>query len=215
MHSIALITLALAFGTSCSTAQVSLYIPGFDEQPLSVNVLGVGSDGQTTYEILPGTATGTFDEVPFFGTATLVEGATAASLTMNIPEATLSLGFNCGIANGLAVCTAVAGSTTTDVETETVSSFIVQGGATVSGSASSTGATATATATASGGSTATTAGASGFSTTKGTASSGSASPTSSGAAATSSSTSGGPKSFACSLGATFAMVAGLIGLLAA
>ena len=46
----------------------SLYIPGFDPQPLSAVPLGVDAEGKTTYEIRPGSLTGTFSESPFFGT---------------------------------------------------------------------------------------------------------------------------------------------------
>ena len=38
-------------------ADFPLYIPGFDPQPLSGTVLGVGSDGRTTYQISPAKAT--------------------------------------------------------------------------------------------------------------------------------------------------------------
>lgn len=41
-------------------AQTSLYIPGFDPQPLSVDVIGA-ADGVTTYQIAVGTPGDTLD----------------------------------------------------------------------------------------------------------------------------------------------------------
>ncbi|KZT54172.1 hypothetical protein CALCODRAFT_485767 [Calocera cornea HHB12733] len=41
-------------------AQLSLYIPDTDPQPLSAVELGVGNDGRTTWEILPGEPTGSW-----------------------------------------------------------------------------------------------------------------------------------------------------------
>jgi len=46
-------------------AETSLYIPGFDEQPVSVTVLGVGPDSRTTWQIQPGQPTGTVPPAPF------------------------------------------------------------------------------------------------------------------------------------------------------
>ena len=40
-------------------AETSLYIPGFDEQPVSVDIIGVGPDGRTTWQIVPSKPTGT------------------------------------------------------------------------------------------------------------------------------------------------------------
>ena len=39
-------------------ANTSLYIPGYDEEPVSVTVIGVGPDGRTTWRIQPATPTG-------------------------------------------------------------------------------------------------------------------------------------------------------------
>lgn len=49
------------------SAETVLYVPGFEEQPLSLSELGVGADGRTTYEILPGAPTGTFTAAAFSG----------------------------------------------------------------------------------------------------------------------------------------------------
>jgi hypothetical protein len=50
----------------------SLFIPGFDPQPLSVGDLGTDGQGRTTWEIIPGSLTGTFTEPAFIGTGTLL-----------------------------------------------------------------------------------------------------------------------------------------------
>lgn len=48
-------------------AQTSLYVPGFDPQPLSAKQVGV-ADGRTTWELVAGQPTGTFDNSDFPGT---------------------------------------------------------------------------------------------------------------------------------------------------
>jgi hypothetical protein len=50
------------------SADTSLFIPGFDPQPLSVGDLGTDGQGRTTWEIVPGSLTGTFSEPAFIGT---------------------------------------------------------------------------------------------------------------------------------------------------
>lgn len=49
-----------------------LYIPGAEEQPLSVQQLGTDGDGRTSWVIGPGTPTGTFTDpnVQFTGEET-------------------------------------------------------------------------------------------------------------------------------------------------
>ena len=56
---------------------MSLYIPGFDPQPVSVNIVGIGADSQTTYQVLPGQPTGTWSGQPpaFVGTGDISEPA--------------------------------------------------------------------------------------------------------------------------------------------
>jgi hypothetical protein len=51
---------------------VSLFIPDFDPQPLSAGNLGTDGQGRTTWEIVPGSLTGTFTEHDFTGTGTLL-----------------------------------------------------------------------------------------------------------------------------------------------
>jgi len=140
------VLLACSLSAQHVLGQISLYVPGFDPQPLSANELGVGTDGRTTWEIQAGAATGT-EEVAFPGTATLVEGSSDAVLAYNIPALTMSVVEACSIADGIAVCTAVANGATTVVETETASGFLVQGGATAVASVTSTAGSSSATAT--------------------------------------------------------------------
>ncbi|KAK0463605.1 uncharacterized protein EV420DRAFT_1638532 [Desarmillaria tabescens] len=113
-------------GLQGALGQTSLYVPGFDSQALSVEVAGV-ADGHTTFLIQPGS-----DATDgFVGTATLVEGSDYASLTYVAPDATsgFTVGYECSIAAGVAVCSGVADGVTI-LETETVSAFSVEGGAT-------------------------------------------------------------------------------------
>lgn len=46
------------------TAQVTLYIPGTDPEPITADVEGVDDQGRTTWRLAPGVASGTFTEVP-------------------------------------------------------------------------------------------------------------------------------------------------------
>jgi hypothetical protein len=49
-------------------ADVTLVVPGFDEQPLLVNELGVDGAGRTTWELLTGQVTNTNEDIGFIGT---------------------------------------------------------------------------------------------------------------------------------------------------
>ncbi|KAG7448271.1 uncharacterized protein BT62DRAFT_762961 [Guyanagaster necrorhizus] len=128
MHRLSLFFVAVA-GLQGTLGQTSLYVPGFDSQALSVKVAGV-SDGHTTYIIQPA-ADATDSGFVGTGTPTLVEGSDYASLTYADPDssAALTLGYECSIAAGVAVCSGVADGVTI-LETETVSAFAVEGGAT-------------------------------------------------------------------------------------
>jgi len=112
------------------SADTSLFIPGFDPQPLSVENLGTDGQGRTTWEILPGTPTGNSDEVAFVGTATLVEGPNDAHLAYNNAQMSLTLDIQCGINNGIAACTGDAGYDVTPFvfPTAPAQPFLVQGG---------------------------------------------------------------------------------------
>ncbi|CAL1705476.1 unnamed protein product [Somion occarium] len=110
-------------------AQTSLYIPGFDPQPISANEVGVGEDGRTTWQLQPGVTSGSFDDFGLIGTATLIQGPNDIQVIYN--GAGLDLNENCAINGNLADCTVVAavdGTTSTDFVTETVAPFEIQGG---------------------------------------------------------------------------------------
>lgn len=124
----------------------SLFIPGFDPQPLSVGDLGTDGQGRTTWEIVPGSLTGTFTEPAFVGTgtlfifplsamshscaATLVEGPNDAHLIYGNEELSMTLDIQCGISNSIAACTGDAGYDVTPLifPTQTAQPFVVQGG---------------------------------------------------------------------------------------
>ncbi|PBK78747.1 hypothetical protein ARMSODRAFT_1011290 [Armillaria solidipes] len=127
MQRLSLFFVAVA-GLQGALGQSSLYVPGFDAQALSVEVAGV-ADGHTTFIIQPAPdATGSDG---FVGTATLVEGSDYASLTYVAPDpsSAFTVGYACSIASGVAVCSGEAAGVTI-LETETVSAFGVEGGAT-------------------------------------------------------------------------------------
>jgi len=111
-------------------AQQSLYIPGFDPQPVTASVLGVAADGShTTWGIAPGQPSGTLSDVGFNGPATLIEGPNDAEIIVSDQDEYVSA--SCGIANGLANCIAVAtaqGIISTETFQETASPFAVQVG---------------------------------------------------------------------------------------
>jgi len=131
-------------GIEVCYAQTSLYLPGFDPQPLSVNVIGVGGDGETTYQVVPGEPTGTWvgQEPAFYGTATLVEGPDNALISYANP-ALGTVVQSCTIVNGEASCSVNEG-TTTEVDEELATPFLVQGGGTISPAATSAGGSVTA-----------------------------------------------------------------------
>ncbi|KAK0211799.1 hypothetical protein IW262DRAFT_363190 [Armillaria fumosa] len=126
MQRLSLFFVAVA-GLQGALGQTSLYVPGFDAQALSVEVAGV-ADGHTTFIIQPAADA---TDSQFVGTATLVEGSDYASLTYVDPDASaaFTVGYACTIASGVAVCSGEAAGVTL-LETETVSAFGVEGGAT-------------------------------------------------------------------------------------
>ncbi|KIM48644.1 hypothetical protein M413DRAFT_82803 [Hebeloma cylindrosporum] len=112
----------------------SLYIPGFDPQPVSADVIGVGSDGRTTWALHKGKPdpTDTSSYPDFVGTATLVEGPDDAFMTYANSAAQFTIGAGCTFSEStLAICTLVAQSSTA-TQTEHISRLAIQGGATVS-----------------------------------------------------------------------------------
>jgi len=103
---------------------------GFNPQPVTASVLGVGSDGRTTWQLAPGQPSGTLSDNGVVGTATLIEGPNDAQLFISNDIEYLS--GSCTINNGLADCTLVAnfqGSVASDSLQETASPFRVQVGA--------------------------------------------------------------------------------------
>ncbi|KAF8077602.1 hypothetical protein FPV67DRAFT_1684135 [Lyophyllum atratum] len=105
----------------------SLYIPGFEPQPVSADILGVGQDGRTTWVLHQGEATAHASDQSgsFFGTATLVEGPSDASLTYANSAGHFTIGQVCSFFQGYAICTLVAGGSTA-VQTELTSHVPVQ-----------------------------------------------------------------------------------------
>ncbi|KAH9981022.1 hypothetical protein BGW80DRAFT_1267886 [Lactifluus volemus] len=107
MRSFKIISLVILYRfAQCVSADTSLFISGFDPQPLSVNNLGVDKQGRTTWEIAQGSPTGTFNQVPFTGTATLFEGPTDPHLAYVNLQQSLTLDFQCGISDRITACTA-------------------------------------------------------------------------------------------------------------
>jgi len=161
---------ALLVFVSVVKADTSLYIPDADPQPISAGLIGVGSDGRTTWEIQQGSATGTFTDPGddgFLGgaTATLVEGPSDAVMTIAVSSGDfIEVGaISCTINNGLADCVrsvSEGGSLFTDTITETASPFLVQGGGSFTTSGSGPTSTATSGSQASAASTASSSGAS-------------------------------------------------------
>ncbi|RDB22195.1 hypothetical protein Hypma_010690 [Hypsizygus marmoreus] len=127
MPSVPLAVLALFMGSAF--AQTSLYIPGFDPQPISADNLGVDAQGRTTWALHQGALTGTFDDSGFVGTATLVEGPNDVSFTYVPPGGEFTVGRECSLSGVLAICSAtISGEAIT--ETETASLIEVQAGTT-------------------------------------------------------------------------------------
>ncbi|KAG6873783.1 hypothetical protein C0995_011008 [Termitomyces sp. Mi166 len=119
----------LATFIATAVAQTSLYIPGFDPQPISADILGVDGQGRTTWALHQGVLTDTLDDPSFPGTATLVEGANDVSFTYVAPSGLFTMGRECSLSDGLAICSATfSGELVT--ETETADFITVQAGTT-------------------------------------------------------------------------------------
>ncbi|KZT70076.1 hypothetical protein DAEQUDRAFT_810821 [Daedalea quercina L-15889] len=142
MLSFTLVLSAIVYAHYAS-ALTSLFIPGFDPQPVTANLLG-SQDSVTSYVIAPGDASAGMDDYGFDGPATLVVGPNTAAVTYIDENIGIALYENCNVANGVAVCEDVViemgseGTTATTTVTEPVSSFAVQGGGAVTGAAAIT-----------------------------------------------------------------------------
>ncbi|THH23099.1 hypothetical protein EUX98_g8079 [Antrodiella citrinella] len=96
---------------------ISLYIPSFDPQPVTVDLLGVGSDGHTTWRVAGGQPSGSITEDNGdIGTITLVEGPSDAELFMS------------DTLFGYAIASASGVPLSTETFQETASPIPVQGG---------------------------------------------------------------------------------------
>jgi len=123
------------------SAQTSLFIPGFDPQPISAKELGAGSDGRTTWELIPGVTSGTFDDYGFAGTATLIAGPSDVQVVLSDSADGIYLSESCAISNGIANCNVAGGQIgdiSTFMATMPVSAFEIQGGGLQTGAASGT-----------------------------------------------------------------------------
>ncbi|KAE9409616.1 hypothetical protein BT96DRAFT_984673 [Gymnopus androsaceus JB14] len=87
----------------------SLFIPGFDPQPISADILGVDSSGHTTWALQAGSANE--DGGGFVGTVTLVEGSSDAHLTCVDGDPPLTVGYDCTFSFGQAICSGASKST--------------------------------------------------------------------------------------------------------
>jgi len=108
-------------------ADVTLYIPGTDEQPVSAQLLGTGPNGETTWKLLPGKPTGTWTQSGFPLTATLVSGPSDAVLQYT--DVPITVTYSCAIKGGNSNCNALwidpTGTYSRSIQ-ETVHPFRVQ-----------------------------------------------------------------------------------------
>ncbi|KAJ7028280.1 hypothetical protein C8F04DRAFT_1291525 [Mycena alexandri] len=112
---------------SAAPTEVTLLVPPFfnsEPAPLTATVLGVDAQGRTTYALnqdeMQGSSTlapvtgGSFFDYSFFSTTdyatpkgTMVAAADYASYTLaaDVPGIAITIGFDCALQNGNAVCT--------------------------------------------------------------------------------------------------------------
>ncbi|PFH51791.1 hypothetical protein AMATHDRAFT_46776 [Amanita thiersii Skay4041] len=96
-------------GDTASSALVGrpLFVPGLDPQPIAAAVLGVDSNGRTTYQLENGAYTDTWafeQDVAFVGTMTLVEGPDYASLNYVDPDGQFVVRPECTLDGRVARC---------------------------------------------------------------------------------------------------------------
>ena len=139
-----------------ASAASALFIPGFDPQPITANLIG-SQDSVTTYVIAPGVSSAGLDDAGIMGPgmsshhlhhsriltsmiiATLIVGPSTAAVTYIDENLGIALYENCNVADGVAVCEDVViemgsgGMTMTDTVTQPVESFAIQGGGVATG----------------------------------------------------------------------------------
>jgi len=129
------IFVALLLSKPLVVADTSLYIPGFNEQPISVTDIGVDSNGRTTWLLVPGKQTGTVEPIPYSLTATMIQGPSDAILHASFPQIEVSL--SCALNSGTADCAGQIrqpGMTITTTLRESMKPYLVQGGGSGGGS---------------------------------------------------------------------------------
>ncbi|TFK72764.1 hypothetical protein BDN72DRAFT_855297 [Pluteus cervinus] len=109
-------------GAAFVTAQTSLYIPGFDPQPIIATPAGTDDQGHTTWLLSPGPVTDAADS-GFSGTVTLVEGQNFASVGFVNEGVTLDIA--CTLSGDQATCSQPS-QPDAGVESDTVSFITVQ-----------------------------------------------------------------------------------------
>ncbi|KAG6829584.1 hypothetical protein H0H87_010825, partial [Tephrocybe sp. NHM501043] len=114
-------------------AQTSLYIPGLDPQPLIADILGIDGQGRTTWAVHQAPLTAV-EEGGLPGTATLVEGPNDASFTYVPPGREFTLGQECALSGGLAICSGTVDDQLVTA-TETADYLVVQAGTTATSNA--------------------------------------------------------------------------------
>ncbi|KAJ7461599.1 hypothetical protein FB451DRAFT_1404831 [Mycena latifolia] len=103
---------------AAADSEISLFVPFVAPQALSADLLGIDTAlGRTTWVLRQGAHTGTWTDAQesFPGTATLVEGTDYASFTYAFSADALTLGGECSLGAGSAVCVALGDRTTTTV----------------------------------------------------------------------------------------------------
>ncbi|KAI0695284.1 hypothetical protein C8T65DRAFT_47576 [Cerioporus squamosus] len=129
---------------AANAAVVSLFIPDAQPSEVTAEFLGTDSAGHTTWAIGNGQPSDTITAAPI---ATMVAGPTDLHLVEDVSALGGILHDDCGIKDGVAVCTIVLSSSasvrTVGIKTESASAFAVPVGATAppaAPSASGTGA---------------------------------------------------------------------------
>ncbi|KAF4576360.1 hypothetical protein EYR40_000598 [Pleurotus pulmonarius] len=119
-------------------AQTSLFIPGFDPQPLSADAIGVDGEGRTTWALQAGQATDPADiGIPPSATITYVAGPSNVGYTMVFTGdsgSPITVAYDCSLSGNEAVCSAEAGGETATA-TLTQDPFLVQVGTTLAANA--------------------------------------------------------------------------------